>query len=64
MKSKKIISVDCLLRLPPFYATLKKYHLEHHFADYNNGFGVTSPFWDWVFGTQLLLPDPKTLKTQ
>lgn len=51
-------------KLPPFYATLKKYHLEHHFADYNNGFGVTSPFWDWVFGTQLLLPDPKTLKTQ
>lgn len=53
-----------MFRLPPFYATLKKYHLEHHFADYNNGFGVTSPFWDWVFGTQLLLPDAKTLKTQ
>lgn len=39
--------------LPSYYRELKKYHLQHHFADYENGFGVTSRFWDRVFGTQL-----------
>ncbi|KAF7512628.1 hypothetical protein GJ744_000889 [Endocarpon pusillum] len=39
--------------LPSYYRELKKYHLQHHFADYENGFGVSSRFWDWIFGTQL-----------
>lgn len=39
--------------LPSYYRELKKYHLQHHFADYENGFGVTSRFWDRIFGTQL-----------
>lgn len=39
--------------LPAWYRALKKYHLAHHFADYQNGFGVTSRFWDWVFNTEL-----------
>ncbi|KAK2781601.1 fatty acid alpha-hydroxylase [Emmonsiellopsis sp. PD_33] len=39
--------------LPYYYQQLKKYHLQHHFADYENGFGVTSRFWDMVFGTEL-----------
>ncbi|KAF3933631.1 hypothetical protein ABW19_dt0209639 [Dactylella cylindrospora] len=39
--------------LPSYYRELKKYHLQHHFADYENGFGVTSRFWDRVFGTEL-----------
>ena len=51
-------------RLPSYYAALKRYHLEHHFADYTHGFGVTSPFWDYVFGTELQLPEPKVVKTQ
>jgi 4-hydroxysphinganine ceramide fatty acyl 2-hydroxylase len=50
------------LRLPPYYQELKKYHLKHHFADYQNGFGVTSRFWDWVFGTELEMGQPKVLK--
>ncbi|KAL4809263.1 hypothetical protein BDV18DRAFT_150753 [Aspergillus unguis] len=50
--------------LPSYYKSLKKYHLQHHFADFDNGFGVTSRFWDWVFGTELELPPPKVLKTQ
>lgn len=41
------------LSLPAYYRDLKKYHLQHHFADYDNGFGVTSRFWDRVFGTEL-----------
>jgi 4-hydroxysphinganine ceramide fatty acyl 2-hydroxylase len=39
--------------LPSYYRELKKYHLQHHFADFENGFGVTSRFWDRVFGTEL-----------
>ncbi|KAL2802477.1 hypothetical protein BJX63DRAFT_113657 [Aspergillus granulosus] len=50
--------------LPSYYKQLKKYHLQHHFADFDNGFGVTSRFWDWVFGTEIDIPPPKVLKTQ
>ncbi|KAI9779535.1 MAG: fatty acid alpha-hydroxylase [Geoglossum umbratile] len=39
--------------LPSYYRELKKYHLQHHYADYENGFGVTSRFWDRIFGTEL-----------
>lgn len=39
--------------MPLYYKELKKYHLQHHFADSQNGFGVTSRFWDRVFGTEL-----------
>lgn len=39
--------------LPLWYKQLKKYHLAHHFLDYELGFGVTSRFWDDIFGTQL-----------
>ncbi|KAK3057578.1 fatty acid alpha-hydroxylase [Extremus antarcticus] len=50
--------------LPSYYRELKKYHLQHHFMDYENGFGVTSRFWDRVFGTELPPPPvPKVLKT-
>ncbi|PVU97942.1 hypothetical protein BB561_000201 [Smittium simulii] len=28
---------------------LKSYHLEHHYRDYNKGFGITSEFWDIIF---------------
>jgi len=47
---------DCYHRLPSYYRELKKYHLRHHFADYENGFGVTSRFWDRIFGTELGMP--------
>ena len=29
----------------------QRYHLNHHFKVQNDGFGITSPFWDYVFGT-------------
>lgn len=48
--------------LPLWYKQLKKYHLQHHFLDYQNGFGVTTRFWDGVFGT--LLVDPLPLKME
>jgi sterol desaturase/sphingolipid hydroxylase (fatty acid hydroxylase superfamily) len=41
---------------PPFYylKKLKAYHLEHHYKNSNKGFGVTSKFWDIVFGTEIV----------
>ncbi|KAJ5204835.1 uncharacterized protein N7498_005714 [Penicillium cinerascens] len=50
--------------LPMYYKGLKKYHLQHHYADFENGFGVTSRFWDRVFGTELETPPPKGAKAQ
>jgi sterol desaturase/sphingolipid hydroxylase (fatty acid hydroxylase superfamily) len=31
---------------------LKHYHLIHHYKDDHVGFGVSSPLWDFVFGTR------------
>lgn len=39
--------------LPSTYKQLKICHLKHHFSDYENSFGVTSRFWDIVFGTDI-----------
>jgi sterol desaturase/sphingolipid hydroxylase (fatty acid hydroxylase superfamily) len=30
---------------------LKKYHMLHHFKTPDQRYGVSSPLWDWVFGT-------------
>jgi len=30
---------------------LKHHHLKHHFKNEKKGYGVSSPFWDWVFHT-------------
>lgn len=30
---------------------LKRHHMLHHYKDDNTRFGVSSPIWDWVFGT-------------
>ena len=40
-------------RLPKFYQDLKTYHLEHHYKNYELGFGVSSRFWDVVFETEI-----------
>ncbi|KAL5115713.1 fatty acid alpha-hydroxylase [Pleosporales sp. CAS-2024a] len=50
-------------KLPAYYQELKKYHLKHHFADFENGFGVTSRFWDRVFGTELEMGPSKVVKS-
>lgn len=31
---------------------LKQYHLRHHYKDDHAGYGVSSPLWDYVFGTK------------
>lgn len=30
---------------------LKRYHMRHHYKTPGQRFGVSSPLWDWVFGT-------------
>ncbi len=30
---------------------IKRYHMQHHYKDPGTRFGVSSPVWDWVFGT-------------
>ena len=31
---------------------IRRHHLSHHYVDDARHFGVTSPLWDWVLGTQ------------
>ena len=33
------------------WSWLKQYHLRHHFQDDHAGYGVSSPLWDYIFGT-------------
>jgi dihydroceramide fatty acyl 2-hydroxylase len=32
---------------------LRELHMRHHFQDHTRGFGVSAPFWDYVFRTPL-----------
>ncbi|KAL4121818.1 hypothetical protein QTP88_014255 [Uroleucon formosanum] len=35
--------------------TMKRYHNQHHFAHHESGFGISSQFWDHIFGTAIAL---------
>jgi sterol desaturase/sphingolipid hydroxylase (fatty acid hydroxylase superfamily) len=35
----------------PIGRYLREYHLRHHYRDDDLGYGVSSPMWDYVFGT-------------
>jgi len=35
----------------PLLQALKHHHMRHHFSAKNAKYGVSSPVWDWVFGT-------------
>jgi len=53
------ILYDCMhyalhhTRLPNYMREMKKYHLAHHYKNFELGFGVTSKIWDYVFNTVL-----------
>jgi sterol desaturase/sphingolipid hydroxylase (fatty acid hydroxylase superfamily) len=34
-----------------FGVTLKENHMRHHFVEHDAKWGVSSPFWDYIFGT-------------
>jgi sterol desaturase/sphingolipid hydroxylase (fatty acid hydroxylase superfamily) len=42
---------------------LRRYHLAHHFKDGDTGFGVSSPMWDYVFGTKPNTREPGVTST-
>ena len=44
-----------------FWLMIKNHHMKHHYQDANKGFGVSSPVWDKVIGTDF---PPKQQKTQ
>lgn len=35
------------------FLKVKSHHMKHHYQNENLGFGVSSPMWDWIFGTKL-----------
>jgi sterol desaturase/sphingolipid hydroxylase (fatty acid hydroxylase superfamily) len=37
---------------PKQFAFWWKYHTIHHFQQHDRAFGVTTPIWDYVFGTR------------
>lgn len=39
--------------LPSYMREMKRYHLAHHYKNFELGFGVTSKVWDYVFNTVL-----------
>ncbi|BGP43104.1 fatty acid alpha-hydroxylase [Rhodotorula kratochvilovae] len=43
-------------KLPEYVRKQKSWHMEHHYKEPELGFGVTSPFWDRVFGTTFATP--------
>jgi len=53
------ILYDCMhyalhhTKLPQYMKKMKKYHLAHHYKNFELGYGVTSKIWDYVFNTVL-----------
>jgi sterol desaturase/sphingolipid hydroxylase (fatty acid hydroxylase superfamily) len=43
-----------------YFYRAKHRHALHHYSEVEGNFGVTSPFWDYVFGTAL--PEPQLAK--
>lgn len=49
-------SVHHLPMRNPVAQWLKRHHLKHHFQEPDRGYGVSSPWWDRVFGTSYRNP--------
>ena len=39
--------------LATYMTRMKTYHMDHHYKDYHEGYGITTKFWDHVFGTAI-----------
>ena len=42
-----------------FWLTLKNHHVKHHYQDPNKGYGVSSPLWDIIIGTNFIVNTEK-----
>ncbi|ETN67075.1 fatty acid hydroxylase [Anopheles darlingi] len=40
---------------------MKRYHYSHHFVHHDQGYGISSDFWDKLFGTRIMLTKLKYL---
>jgi len=44
-------SLHVFAPMTPYGRWARRHHFHHHFHDPRRNHGVTSPLWDWVFGT-------------
>ena len=47
-----IILRDIKYKVAKWLKNLWKSHIDHHYRDSNKGYGVSSSFWDRIFGTR------------
>jgi sterol desaturase/sphingolipid hydroxylase (fatty acid hydroxylase superfamily) len=47
-----------------FWLAIKNHHMKHHYQDASKGFGVSSPVWDEVYGTNFPKKEDITAKTE
>ena len=45
-----LVRTGLMCSLPSYWKELKRYHLAHHYKNFELGYGVTSKFWDTIFG--------------
>mmetsp|Transcript_31740 Transcript_31740/g.36662 ORF Transcript_31740/g.36662 Transcript_31740/m.36662 type:complete len:381 (+) Transcript_31740:38-1180(+) len=45
-----------------YFRDLKRYHNLHHFFDADQGYGITSKLWDFLFGTMIKIKEQKVSK--
>ena len=38
---------------PSYFNDLRAWHMRHHYSPHGGNFGVTTPLWDYVFGTAI-----------
>ena len=43
---------------------LRELHMRHHFQNHERAYGVSAPFWDYVFGTATKARDPRNPNTK
>jgi sterol desaturase/sphingolipid hydroxylase (fatty acid hydroxylase superfamily) len=42
-----------------FWLAIKNHHMKHHYQDPSKGFGVSTPLWDVIVGTNFLQSNEK-----
>lgn len=47
-----------------FWLVIKNHHMKHHYQDSAKGFGVSSPLWDTIIGTNFLQNKKKEINPQ
>jgi cyclopropane-fatty-acyl-phospholipid synthase len=48
---------------PSYFNELRAWHMRHHYSPQRGNFGVTTPFWDYVFGTTIRVRDKAVMSS-